>query len=406
MDLLAQSDGGGGSAIFWLLYIAFIVVYLAAGWVVYTKAGQEGWKSLIPIYNLYILLKIVGRPGWWLLLYLVPFVNIVIWIIVFGRPGQELRQGHRLRDRTDPADADLLPDPRVRRCHLPWARRGAGRHVGAAVDAAGSRLSDRFRHEGAVLRGRPFCVSGAGDGNRTRIASLEGWNSAIELHPRACEARRSSLATRRAAILQRHAGALPTARRVRRRAVLRQPALRRARGARGPRRRHDAHARARDRVLGDDVRDRGARRRLRRAHLHPRRRVAVRGSPDDRHGVPARLGRARVGLARADVGGRRRAGAGRPRGREGDDAAAAARVRRADRRSRRGGRRRGARARRSRRGPAGGRGVDRHPARDGARARRGHAAAGAARRDRVPRDLRGRRTPSRSTCSRCAATAT
>lgn len=28
-------------------------------------------------------------------------------------------------------------------------------------------------------------VSGAGDGNRTRIASLEGWGSAIELHPRA-----------------------------------------------------------------------------------------------------------------------------------------------------------------------------------------------------------------------------
>jgi hypothetical protein len=82
MELLAQDDGGGGSAILWLFYIAFIVVYLAAGWVVYTKAGQEGWKSLIPIYNLYVLLKIVGRPGWWLLLYLVPLVNIVIWIIV------------------------------------------------------------------------------------------------------------------------------------------------------------------------------------------------------------------------------------------------------------------------------------------------------------------------------------
>ena len=27
-----------------------------------------------------------------------------------------------------------------------------------------------------------MCV-GAGDGNRTHVASLEGWNSAIELHP-------------------------------------------------------------------------------------------------------------------------------------------------------------------------------------------------------------------------------
>ena len=82
MELLAQSDGGGSSAIFWVLYIAFVVAYLVAGWVVFTKAGQEGWKSLIPIYNLYVLLKIVGRPGWWLLLFLVPIVNFVIWIIV------------------------------------------------------------------------------------------------------------------------------------------------------------------------------------------------------------------------------------------------------------------------------------------------------------------------------------
>jgi Family of unknown function (DUF5684) len=82
MDLLAQSSDGGGSAILWLLYVAFIVVYLVAAWIVYTKAGEEGWKALIPIYNVWVLLKIVGRPGWWLILFLIPFVNFVIWIIV------------------------------------------------------------------------------------------------------------------------------------------------------------------------------------------------------------------------------------------------------------------------------------------------------------------------------------
>jgi hypothetical protein len=82
MDLLAQSSDGGGSAILWLLYVAFIVVYLVAAWIVYTKAGEEGWKALIPIYNIWVLLKIVGRPGWWLILFLIPFVNFVIWIIV------------------------------------------------------------------------------------------------------------------------------------------------------------------------------------------------------------------------------------------------------------------------------------------------------------------------------------
>ena len=82
MDLLAQSSDGGGSAILWLLYVAFIVVYLVAAWIVYTKAGEEGWKALIPIYNVWVLLRIVGRPGWWLILFLIPLVNGVIWIIV------------------------------------------------------------------------------------------------------------------------------------------------------------------------------------------------------------------------------------------------------------------------------------------------------------------------------------
>ena len=29
-----------------------------------------------------MLLKIVGRPGWWLILYFIPIVNIIVWIIV------------------------------------------------------------------------------------------------------------------------------------------------------------------------------------------------------------------------------------------------------------------------------------------------------------------------------------
>src|SRR5947207_11462801 len=49
---------------------------------VFTKAGQPGWASIIPIYNLYIWCKIVGRPGWWIILMLIPFVNIIISIIL------------------------------------------------------------------------------------------------------------------------------------------------------------------------------------------------------------------------------------------------------------------------------------------------------------------------------------
>jgi len=51
---------------------------LIAMWKVFTKASQPGWANIIPIYNSYVLVKIAGKPGWWLLLLCIPFVNFVI----------------------------------------------------------------------------------------------------------------------------------------------------------------------------------------------------------------------------------------------------------------------------------------------------------------------------------------
>ncbi len=67
------------SMIFGLLIALLLIV---AMWKVFTKAGQPGWASIIPIYNLYIWCKIVGRPWWWILLMLIPFVNFIVAIIL------------------------------------------------------------------------------------------------------------------------------------------------------------------------------------------------------------------------------------------------------------------------------------------------------------------------------------
>ena len=79
---------------FMFVYVALLIFMIAALWKVYSKAGQPGWAALIPIYNAYILLKVAGRPGWWLLLLLIPFVNLVILIMAnislaqrFGKGG-------------------------------------------------------------------------------------------------------------------------------------------------------------------------------------------------------------------------------------------------------------------------------------------------------------------------------
>ena len=85
--LLQQDDAGGIIALFtggfslicWL--IIFILV-VAGMWKTFVKAGQPGWAAIIPIYNLYILLQIAGRPGWWLILFFIPFVNFIVYIIL------------------------------------------------------------------------------------------------------------------------------------------------------------------------------------------------------------------------------------------------------------------------------------------------------------------------------------
>lgn len=57
---------------------------LVTMWKIYVKAGRQGWEAIIPIYNAYILLKIVGKPGWWLILYLIPIVNLVFLIWTYN----------------------------------------------------------------------------------------------------------------------------------------------------------------------------------------------------------------------------------------------------------------------------------------------------------------------------------
>ncbi len=62
--------------------LALLLLLVMANWKIFEKGGEAGWKCLIPIYNLYILIKIAGKPGWWLLLTLLPLVGIAILLMI------------------------------------------------------------------------------------------------------------------------------------------------------------------------------------------------------------------------------------------------------------------------------------------------------------------------------------
>ena len=81
----ASSAGAvaGLMAIIGALIIPFIIIWVVmviAHWKIYEKAGKPGWAAIVPIYNIIVLLEIVGKPTWWILLFLVPCVNIVFLV--------------------------------------------------------------------------------------------------------------------------------------------------------------------------------------------------------------------------------------------------------------------------------------------------------------------------------------
>ena len=77
----------GLMAIVMAMLIPILIVSLitiVGQWKVYTKAGKPGWACIIPIYNLIVMLEIVGKPIWWIFLFLIPCLNIVFVVWTFN----------------------------------------------------------------------------------------------------------------------------------------------------------------------------------------------------------------------------------------------------------------------------------------------------------------------------------
>ena len=69
----------------WLLiFLLFNLIIFGGSYKLFRLAGIEGWKSLIPIYNIVKHLDIINRPRWWAILVFIPVINLlmipVIWV--------------------------------------------------------------------------------------------------------------------------------------------------------------------------------------------------------------------------------------------------------------------------------------------------------------------------------------
>ncbi len=81
---MAESAAAGGIGIAMILYyvviLAVVVLMIVSYWKIFEKAGKPGWAAIVPIYNVIVMVEIIGKPIVWVLLLLcVPCVGPALY---------------------------------------------------------------------------------------------------------------------------------------------------------------------------------------------------------------------------------------------------------------------------------------------------------------------------------------
>lgn len=68
-----------------IFMIAVVLLPIVGWWRIFLKSGNQGWKCLIPIYNIIIFFRIIKRPDYWIFLYIVsiPFIIPLFFLYAF-----------------------------------------------------------------------------------------------------------------------------------------------------------------------------------------------------------------------------------------------------------------------------------------------------------------------------------
>ena len=59
-----------------------LIINIIAMWKIFEKAGEAGWKSIIPIYNMVIMMKMVGINPLWILIIFVPVLGEILFFLI------------------------------------------------------------------------------------------------------------------------------------------------------------------------------------------------------------------------------------------------------------------------------------------------------------------------------------
>jgi hypothetical protein len=63
--------------------VMYVYMALALQTIATKTSTPNGWMAWIPIANVFLMLAIAKKPGWWFILFLIPFVNFIILIVMW-----------------------------------------------------------------------------------------------------------------------------------------------------------------------------------------------------------------------------------------------------------------------------------------------------------------------------------
>lgn len=73
---------GATFAVFAVVFLVLLVLFVVCNALIFSKLGEKGWKSIIPIYNTVTFLRLGNQSGWWVLVGLVPFLGAIVLGII------------------------------------------------------------------------------------------------------------------------------------------------------------------------------------------------------------------------------------------------------------------------------------------------------------------------------------
>jgi signal peptidase I len=68
----------------WFIFFLIIQVVHGLGtWKLYIKAGRQAWEAFVPVYNAFVLMKIINRSPWLTILLFLPIINLIMFPVVW-----------------------------------------------------------------------------------------------------------------------------------------------------------------------------------------------------------------------------------------------------------------------------------------------------------------------------------